>query len=302
MQTSSDYAAARYVDILTDSGFKAVFGDAANKQVVMDFLNAILPEDRKIHALEYSTTEIPGITLANKSVRLDLRCTAEDGTSFIIEMQRYSQNNFFKRCVSYASKVYTLHSERGDRHKYDIPPVYMIGILGKDFSMEPNPLDDKYTFYYEFREKDTGRVVCETISIIFVELRHFNKPLCECKTIVEKWCYCLKNIGSMDRLPAELQEEVFKRFFEAAEIAKFTPDKREKYISEMFTQDDYINEIETARENGEKKGRELGLEAGRAEGEKRKAAEVAKALKLNGVSVDIIAKSTGLTKAQIEAL
>ena len=174
----------------------------------------------------------------------------------------------------------------------------MIGILGKDFSMEPKPLDDKYTFYYEFREKDTGRVVCETISIIFVELRHFNKPLSECKTIVEKWCYCLKNIGSMDRLPAELQEEVFKRFFEAAEIAKFTPDKREKYISEMFTQDDYINEIETARENGEKKG----LEAGRAEGEERKAVEVARALKLNGVSVDIIPRSTGLSLAQIEAL
>ena len=90
----------------------------------------------------------------------------------------------------------------------------------------------------------------------------------------------------MDRLPAELQEEVFKRFFEAAEIAKFDPDKREKYISEMFTQDDYINEIETARENGEKKGR----------------AEVAKALKLNGVSVDIIASSTGLSPTQIEAL
>ncbi|MBQ5582339.1 MAG: Rpn family recombination-promoting nuclease/putative transposase [Bacteroidales bacterium] len=297
MQTSN-YAAARYVDILTDGGFKAVFGDAANKQVVMDFLNAILPEGRKIHALEYSTTEIPGVTLANKSVRLDLRCTAEDGTSFIIEMQRYSQNNFFKRCVSYASKVYTIHSERGDRHKYDIPPVYMIGILGKDFSMEPKPLDDKYTFYYEFREKDTGRVVCETISIIFVELRHFNKPLSECKTIVEKWCYCLKNIGSMDRLPAELQEEVFKRFFEAAEIAKFDPDKREKYISEMFTQDDYINEIETARENGEKKG----LEAGRAEGEERKAVEVAKAMKGDGMSCEQISKFTGLTKAQIEEL
>ena len=70
----------------------------------------------------------------------------------------------------------------------------------------------------------------------------------------------------------------------------------------MFTQDDYINEIETAREIGEKKGRELGLEAGRAEGEKRKAVEVARALKLNGVSVDIIARSTGLTLAQIEAL
>ncbi len=70
----------------------------------------------------------------------------------------------------------------------------------------------------------------------------------------------------------------------------------------MFTQDDYINEIETARENGEKKGRELGLEAGRAEGKVEGKVEVAKALKLNGVSVDIIATSTGLTKAQIEAL
>ena len=58
----------------------------------------------------------------------------------------------------------------------------------------------------------------------------------------------------------------------------------------MFTQDDYINEIETVRENGEKKGR--------AEGK----VEVARALKLNGVSVDIIATSTGLTLAQIEAL
>ena len=35
----------------------------------------------------------------------------------------------------------------------------------------------------------------------------------------------------MSRLPAELQEEVFRRFFEAAEIAHFDRDKREKYIS-----------------------------------------------------------------------
>ena len=177
MTKTKDYAAARYVDILSDSGFKAVFGDAANKHIVKDFLNALLPDGRKINTLEYSTTEIPGMTLANKSVRLDLRCTSEDGTTFIIEMQCYDQRNFFKRCVSYASKVYSLQSEMGDRNKYDIPPVYMVGILGKDFTMETDPPKDKHTFYYEFMEKDTGRVVCETISIIFVELRHFDKPL-----------------------------------------------------------------------------------------------------------------------------
>ena len=74
----------------------------------------------------------------------------------------------------------------------------------------------------------------------------------------------------------------------------------------MFTQDDYINEIETARENGEKKGRELGLEAGRAEGKVEGKAEgkveVAKAMKGDGMSCEQISRFTGLTKAQIEAL
>ena len=70
----------------------------------------------------------------------------------------------------------------------------------------------------------------------------------------------------------------------------------------MFTQDDYINEIETARENGEKKGRELGLEAGRAEGKVEGKAEVAKAMKSDGISCEQISRFTGLTKAQIEAL
>lgn len=32
----------RYVDVLSDSGFKALFGDQENKPVLIDFLNAVL--------------------------------------------------------------------------------------------------------------------------------------------------------------------------------------------------------------------------------------------------------------------
>ena len=38
----------RYVDILTNSGFKALFGDAGNKEVVMSILNVLLPEHRRL--------------------------------------------------------------------------------------------------------------------------------------------------------------------------------------------------------------------------------------------------------------
>lgn len=36
-------SARRYVDILSDAGFKAVFGDRRNKDVLIDLLNVVLP-------------------------------------------------------------------------------------------------------------------------------------------------------------------------------------------------------------------------------------------------------------------
>ena len=50
----------RYVDILTEAGFKAVFGVEKNKDVLIDLLNVLLPEHRHVHDLSYATTEIPG--------------------------------------------------------------------------------------------------------------------------------------------------------------------------------------------------------------------------------------------------
>ena len=122
----------RYVDILTDAGFKAVFGDERNKDVLVDLINVVLPEDRHVKDIAYSTTEIPGLTLANKSIRLDLRCTGDDGSVFIVELQCYHQHNFFKRCVEYAAKVYDSGSARGDAGNYGLPPVYFIGLMAKD--------------------------------------------------------------------------------------------------------------------------------------------------------------------------
>ena len=89
-----DLIVQRYVDILTDAGFKAVFGDHRNKDELMDLLNVILPAARRVEDIEYNTTEIPGFSPDSKSVRLDLRCTSSDGTRIIVEMQKSRQKNF----------------------------------------------------------------------------------------------------------------------------------------------------------------------------------------------------------------
>ena len=49
---------------------------------------------------------------------------------------------------------------------------------------------------------------------------------------------------------------------------------------------------------GELRGKEIGL----AEGAQKKAIEAARVLKQSGVAVEIIEKSTGLSKAEISAL
>ena len=79
-------SAQRYVDILSDAGFKAVFGDRRNKDVLIDLLNVVLPPHRRVRDLSYMTTELPQFSPLSKGVRLDLRCSAHDGTVFIVEV------------------------------------------------------------------------------------------------------------------------------------------------------------------------------------------------------------------------
>jgi hypothetical protein len=96
-------AEQRYVDIMTNGGFKAVFGDVNNKDVVMDILNVLLPENRRVVSIDYLPTEHQGpLVNRNKEFHYDFMCRDSSGVVFIVELQKYYEDNWFKRCVSYA--------------------------------------------------------------------------------------------------------------------------------------------------------------------------------------------------------
>ena len=140
----------------------------------------------------------------------------------------------------------------------------------------------------------------------FFGLNRFGKRLEECETLLDKWCFALKHIGTLDRLPDELRAEAFERLFQACEIARFDPEVKLKYEKEMFTERDYYNILHTAKADGwaaglsegEAKGRAEGL----AEGKLEEKLRMAKALKEQGVDASIIATTSGLSEAQIAAL
>jgi predicted transposase/invertase (TIGR01784 family) len=314
--------AQRYVDILTNSGFKALFGDINNKEVVISIINVLLPAHRRVTDIEYMPTEHQGqLREINKEYHYDFMCRDESGTVFIVELQCYQEDDWFKRCVSYACRSYDRQNRRGGN--YNVAPVYLIGLMGIEIEHPDKKFwKDRYISEYTFREKESHDLLGETIVIIFAEMANFSKIIEECTSETDKMLYLLKNIGKMANQPSWLQQEVYSRIFRACEIAEFSEDKRIQYEKDMYDEKRLNGEMSAARrigyENGHKEGlkngheeglkqgleqgRRQGLEQGLEQGREQAKIEMAKNLKALGVSLDIISQSTGIGIDVIEKL
>ena len=264
---------------MSNAGFKALFGDMNNSEAVMFIINAFLPEHRKVVNIEYLPTEHQGpVTNVNKDFQYDFMCRDSSGAIFIVDMQRYNEENWFKRCVSYASRSYDRQNRKGEG--YDVPPVYLIGLMGIEVKHEdPVIWEGRYISEYTFREKYTNELLDETIVIIFAELARFHKvTMEECLTDQDKMLYILKNMGSFPEQPTWLRNEDYDRIFNACEIGAFTEDKRIKYDKDMNDerkqQGIYAAYKKMGLEAGMKEGMKEGLKEGLKEG-MREATETA---------------------------
>ena len=165
MDNKNEMVVQRYVDILTNGGFKALFGNVNNKDVVISILNVLLPEHRQIEGIDYLTTELQGpVVNQSKEYHYDFMCRDKSGTYFIVELQKYWEDDWFKRCVSYASRAYDLQNRRGQN--YNVPPVYLIGLMDIEVGHPDKEFwKDRYVSEYTFREKDCHDLLAETIVI-----------------------------------------------------------------------------------------------------------------------------------------
>jgi predicted transposase/invertase (TIGR01784 family) len=130
----------KYINPLTDFGFKKLFGEEVNKDLLIDFLNELLPERHKIKELTYQPNEQMSITEYDRKAIFDLYCESEKGEKFIVEIQRAKQNFFKDRSVYYASFPIQQQAIKGSNWDFRLAAVYTIGIL--DFIFEEDK-DDK---------------------------------------------------------------------------------------------------------------------------------------------------------------
>ena len=122
----------------------------------------------------------------------------------------------------------------------------------------------------------------------------FKKTEEELETHFDKWLFVFKHLSRLQSRPQKLQDKIFEKLFESAEIAKFTSEEREAYEESLKYYRDIKNIVDTSREEGKIEGK--------IEGKVERSIEIAKQLKKNGVSPQIIQQSTGLSMEEIDQL
>ena len=281
----------KYINPLTDFGFKKLFGEEVNKELLVDFLNELLPEPHKIKELTYQQNEHLPLLEQDRKAIFDLYCENEKGEKFIVEIQKAKQNYFKDRSVFYATFPIQQQAVKGSNWDFKLAAVYTIGIL--DFVFEEDR-DDKSYIHKVLLKNQNNKVFYDKLTFIYIELPKFDKSAEQLESKIEKWIYVLKYLAKLQDRPLALQEKIFTKLFAAAEIAKYSREEREIYENSLKYYRDIKNVVDTAYEDGELKGKIEGKIEGKF--------EIAKKLKRMGLNVEQIIEATGLSKEEIENL
>jgi predicted transposase/invertase (TIGR01784 family) len=287
----------KYIDPFTDFGFKKLFGEENNKDLLLNFLNELLyKEEGKIVSLSYIKNERIGISEDSRRAVFDLYCENEKGEKFIVELQKTKQAFFKDRTLYYSTFPITEQAIQGDWN-FELKAVYAIAILNFIFDENKNETE-KYRYDVMLTDIETHKIFYDKLTFIYLEVPKFTKKVEELNNNFEKWMYVLKNLNRLDNIPDKLRTRIFERIFASAEIAKLTAAEYRDYIDSLNSYRDLKNSLDYAKEEGILEGVEKGREEGKTE------EKIKTALKLlqKGVSIKDISDITELSIENIEKL
>ena len=287
----------RYISLLTDFGFKRIFGTVPNKDLLIDFLNSLFNGEQVIKDVTFLNSEHVGDVFAERKAIFDVYCENEHGEKFIVEMQNAYQTYFKDRSLYYATFPIREQAPKGDNWNFKLQHVYVVALL--NYSMSDAAFSNE-TINHDvgLLDKQTHRVFNDKLTFKYVEIAKFNKGVDELATNFDKWLYILRNLSRLDNQPKYLQNEVFNRLFKAAEIAHFTKTELREYEDSLKAYRDIKNSLDTAKEEGRAEGRAEGI----VEGELKRTREIAVKMKKAGMPTSDIMQMTGLSLEEINSL
>jgi len=293
----------KYLDPKNDVIFKKIFGQHPN--ILMSFLNSMLPlpQGQEIVELEYLSPEMIPETFLEKFSSVDVRCKDKHGRQFLVEMQMNWTTAFKQRVLFNASKAYVTQTEKGFEYS-QLKPVYALNLINQNYL--PDSLE--YYHHYAVVHLKNNDEKLEGLEFVFIELEKFKARNIRDKKIQVLWLRFLTEIN-------EQSEKISEEFMEHPEIRQAINYVQEASLSkeekQLYDKNwDRISSEKTilaqTKNEGKVEGEQIGLKKGEQiglkKGEHKKALEIAKNLKISGLSVTAISKATGLSKEEIASL
>jgi predicted transposase/invertase (TIGR01784 family) len=118
----------KYINPYTDFGFKKLFGEEANKDLLIDFLNELLPPHHQIAYLTFQNVELLPDTEEERKAFFDIHCMASNGERFIVEMQKAKVKHFKDRALFYTTFPIRDQAKQG-KWNFKLDPIYFIAVL-----------------------------------------------------------------------------------------------------------------------------------------------------------------------------
>ena len=292
----------RYIDPFTDFGFKKLFGEEPNKDLLIDFLNELLKQQggKQISNLTYANNERLGNTHQDRKAIFDLYCESGNGEKFIIELQKVRQQFFKDRSLFYSTFAIQEQAPKGQDWDFRLTDVYTIGIM--DFAFD-DTRPEQFQHTVKLVELATQEIFYDKLTFIYLEMAKFNKTEAELVTHFDKWLYLLKNLHKFRDIPTVLQERIFRKVFQIAEVSNLNKEEMNAYDRRPGEADlKYRRDWKNAMDFAVKEAVEKAVEKTKEETSRRKQLEIAKNFKQAGVAPDTIAQSTGLSLDEINAL
>lgn len=248
---------SRYINPFTDFGFKRIFGEESNIDILMNFLNALQFHPLEITKIAFKKNENLGKSIVDRKAIFDLYCQDSRDNRFIVELQRVEQEFFKDRALYYST--FAIQEQAGvGTWNYKLAGVYFIGILDFELKGEKEK-KDKYMHNIVLMDKDDKTIFYNKLEYKFIEVPKFNKKEDELETILDKWIYFFKYLHTLEERPDFMNNDMFIKAFGIAEMNNLNKEKRLEYEASLKAYRDLYVILDESFDKGKIEGIEVGI-------------------------------------------
>ncbi len=276
-----------------DFAFKKLFGSEENTDILLPFINAVLPPHDQIVSLELKNPYNLQDYASDKLSILDIRAIDNSGRHITIEMQIADHLDYERRALFCWSDVYAKQLGEGDSYS-ELKKTIAIHVLNFNLMDEP-----AYHNIYKIKNLDTNSLAFDDFQIHTIELKKFTADLSHLTTSLDRWVTFLTKANQLSKsaIPTELAKEPgISKAISVLDTINLNEDERTRYEDQLKWLRDEESIIRTAQIRGE----ERGIAKGKIEGKREGQSELIHTMHQSGLSVDEISQFTGLATDQIQ--